>query len=653
MTTSSAPARTSTGVDLILGTAGHIDHGKSTLICALTGTDPDRLAEEKRRGITITLGFAQLELPDGRTMGVVDVPGHEHFVKQMIAGATGIDVALLVIAADDGVMPQTIEHVAVLQTLGITSCVVALTKIDAVDTDWIDFMRDEVRSWLATTAYAQAPIVPVSARTKAGLPDLLKAIEAACKTTQRARGGNAFRMPIDRAFQIKGAGTVVTGTLWSGAAMQDSTVEILPAGTTVRVRSVQMHNTATEQAAAGNRVAINLANVSTNDVAPGDFLAEPGLIEPTDRFDARLTYLCVSKTGKPLETGARMHIAHGTREVIGRVLFCNGKEKLESGESTLAQIRLDDPLPVCAGDRFVVRTYSPVAVAGGGAVTLAHPRRTTTLSTEEVALREAIEAGDIANGVEALVALAREPQTAQQAAHCIGIEPAQARAALDAACAAKRLCRLDVGAGGQDAAFCTKALVQKTASAIEKALIAFHTANPEERGMTKEALRQAVAPRVSTPVFDALIAEAVALGKALVTNAIVSHPTSAGGAAAAEEQAAQRILEALEATGMNPKSLQETTRDLGLSASISARAITALEQAGKIVRINRETGFSAAVFNARIDDLRAYLTEHGSGTVADLKTPLATSRKFAVPILEYLDAQGITAREGDARTLRN
>ena len=279
------------GRRVVLGTAGHIDHGKSTLVQALTGEDPDRLAEEKRRGITIELGFAQLELPDGSALGVVDVPGHERFVRQMIAGSTGIDLALLCIAADDGVMPQTEEHLAVLELLGIARCVVALTKRDLVDEEWAAFMADEVRGRLAGGPYADAAVVPVSARTGEGLDELRATLAEAARGLVRAKDGSSARLPVDRAFSIKGSGTVVTGTLWSGQVAPGDELEVLPGGTRARVRSAQIHGQPVERAKAGNRVALNLAGVDTGEVRPGMLLAAPGTVEPTDRFDAWLTYL--------------------------------------------------------------------------------------------------------------------------------------------------------------------------------------------------------------------------------------------------------------------------------------------------------------------------------------------------------------------------
>ena len=431
-----------TQTDLVLGTAGHIDHGKSSLVLALTGTDPDRLAEEKQRGITIELGFARLALPDGTVLGVVDVPGHERFVRQMIAGSTGIDLALLCIAADDGIMPQTEEHLAVLELLGIRTCVVALTKTDLVDEEWALFMADEVRGRLAGTPFADADIVPVSSRTAAGLPELQEALTRAARTTRRAKAGSRLRLPVDRVFSIKGAGTVVTGTLWSGSARTGDEVEVLPSGLRTRVRSVQVHGEPVDRADAGHRVALNLNAVSTDEVRPGDFLAAPGAASATDRFDAHLAFLGVPGKGKPLVSGARVHVAHGTREVTGRVLLMDGRPSLGVGERAYAQIRLDEPLPVAWRDRFVVRSYSPVHVVGGGEVLRARPRRTTTLAPGALELLDALREGDEAAVAHAAFALTAAPVTAAELATLSGLEEDAAARELEALAARGAAVRL-------------------------------------------------------------------------------------------------------------------------------------------------------------------------------------------------------------------
>ena len=634
--------------DLVLGTAGHIDHGKSSLVLALTGTDPDRLAEEKKRGITIELGFAQLKLPNGRTMGVVDVPGHERFVRQMIAGSTGIDVALLVIAADDGIMPQTIEHVAVLQTLGVPRCVVALTKTDLVDEEWLAFMEDEVRAWLTDTPYADAAIVPVSNRTDAGVEDVRQAIQDACAGATHLRQGTQLRMPVDRVFTIKGAGTVVTGTLWSGVAEPGQTVEVLPQGKTSRIRSVQMHGSEAKAAPAGNRVALNLPDLSTDELQPGDFLATPGTLTPSDRFDARLTYLDTIGRGKPFLTGTRVHIAHGTREVLGRVLFADGLPSLMPGQSAIAQIRLEEDLPLSTGDRFIMRTYSPVSVAGGGQVLQAHPRRRTNLRAGEQEQLQALERGNLQEAVESKVRQANAPITAADIARAIGVAEDEARTCLDAAVRARRLAELGQT---EPALFTTQSVVQKTVAAIERALIAFHAANPKAVGIGKAELARSCAPHMDAAQFDLLLDEAVRAGKAVVVGGLVGHPSAVGAAQAAKDQEADQLLAEMLRVGTTPPPLKYLFEQAGLGQAEGRQALTALVRAGRAQRVSEELFLATETVEACIAAIRAHLDAGGEGTVAALKDAMGTSRKFAVPILEYFDAHGVTKRDGDLRRL--
>lgn len=636
--------------NVVLGTAGHIDHGKSSLIKALTGTDPDRLAEEKKRGITIELGFAQLKLPDGTAMGVVDVPGHEHFVRQMIAGSTGIDLALLVIAADDGIMPQTVEHLAVLRTLGVKTLVVALTKIDLVDAEWVAFIRDEVRTWLADTPYADAPIVPCSSRTGQGLDELRGALQEAAAHTGHAKYGSRLRLPVDRVFTIRGAGTVITGTLWSGTARPGDLVEVLPEGLTSRIRSVQMHNRPVDAAPAGNRVALNLPDLKKDQLHPGDFLAVPGTLQPTDRFDARLTFIDTAKHGKPLATGTRMHIAHGTREVQGRVLLMDGLQELASGQSAFAQIRLEEPLPVSAGDRFVVRTWSPVSVAGGGEVLLSYPRRRTRLTPNERDLLQAMETGDLAHAVVDVVKAESQPVDAAAVARAIGAELAPVRTQLDAAVEKRALVRLGA-AGDAEALFATKSLRQKYVAGIERALIAFHAAHPGQAGLPKARLAQQVAPHLSAAAFDALFAEAVRDGKAVVVGGQVGHPSSQGAAQKAQEQQAQQLLDALRAGGVTPTMPPKLFDEAGLDVKAGQHALTTLVHDGRAVNIDGDFYLAADVLERCKQAVTAHLAGGGAGTVAALKDALGTSRRFAVPLLEYFDAHGLTRRDGDERVL--
>ena len=633
--------------NLVLGTAGHIDHGKSSLVLALTGTDPDRLAEEKKRGITIELGFARLDLGDGRFMGVVDVPGHEKFVRQMIAGSTGIDVALLVIAADDGVMPQTREHVAVLQTLGVPTCVVALTKIDLCEPEWVEMITEDVALFLESTPYAGAPIVPVSSRTGEGVDDVRAALARASKGAVALHRTAGMRQPVDRVFTIKGAGTVVTGTLWSGSVHPGDTVEILPRKRTCRVRTIQVHDEPVDEAAAGNRVALNLADVKTDEVRPGDFLATPGLIEPTMRFDAHFTYLDSAKSGKPLESGARMHVAHGTKEVLGRVRFADGLKRLAPGESCLAQVRLEEPLPVSLGDRFIVRTYSPVSVAGGGQILQAHPRARTNLRDERAVL-EALVAGNRQDAARIVLEQRNVPLTASDLARRFGISEESAQALLQAEVDARHA--KPVG----EMWYATTSSIRRSVSAIEKTLLEFHAENPTKAGLAKEELRQKCLPQVDAACFDALIAEAIEAKSAVVAGGLVGHPTAQGVAQQAEKEAAEALVTALVGYGLTPPSVAELAAEVGVEVALARRALARLRDEGRVYRVTTEQYCDTAAVEACKRAVADVLQAGGVGTVAGLKDAMGgISRKYAVPLLEAFDAEGFTAREGDVRTLRN
>ena len=635
--------------DLILGTAGHIDHGKSALVLALTGTDPDRLAEEKSRGITIKLGFAQLELPNGRTMGVVDVPGHERFVKQMIAGATGVDVALLVIAADDGVMPQTVEHVAVLQTLGIGTCVVALTKADLVDDDWLEFVSGEVAEYLASTPFADAPIVAVSSKTGRGLDELKDAIQKASERASRVNRGAAARLPIDRAFSIKGAGTVVTGTLWSGSVSAGDELEVLPGEKRFRVRSIQIHGTDTECAHAGNRVALNLADAPSGALGAGDFLCTPESVHLTDRFDCLFTYLDTAKRNKPLETGARMHVAHGTREVIGRVLFCDGLQKLAPGDSAYAQIRLEEELPVRSDDRFIVRTYSPVQVAGGGMVLLAHPRRRTNLTEAMRLLLDDLRDGSFDLAVRRAVGAQNMPATVEQLSRFIGADRSAIENALTQSAAERKL--VPLGKGGAESFYTTQPVLRKLAGTVDRELIRFHSDNPAETGMAKEALRRKCFPNMSGNCFDALVDRLATDGAVVARGGLIGHPSAQGSAQQAIDNAADALAALLAEQGMAPEALPYLAKRAELSQQMASKALGALVDSGRAYRVSADLFFDAHAIAAAKEAIAEHLRSGGAGTAAALKEVMGTSRKFAMPLLEKFDAEGFTKRIGDERSL--
>jgi selenocysteine-specific elongation factor len=626
---------------LVLGTAGHIDHGKSTLVHALTGTDPDRLSEEKKRGITIELGFAQLTLPSGRTMGVVDVPGHERFVRQMVAGATGIDIVLLVVAADDGVMPQTREHLAIIDLLGIPRGVVAVTKADLADPDWLDMVVDDVRGLLSETSIAGAPIVPVSARAGTGLPELLATLDEVAEEAEARHSNLPLRLPVDRVFTIAGAGTVVTGTLWSGVARRDDQVELYPGNKRGRIRSVQIHGAPAEKAVAGNRVALNIAGLETGDISRGDIVAEPGTLTVTDRFDARVTYLASEE--KPFESGARVHVHHGTREVLGRVLLMDA-ESLQPGQSGLAQVRLESPLAPRYDDRFIIRSYSPMWTIGGGVVLDVLPPRRTTLRPHERELLDALLGHDLSGAALGLLASRAMPLTSAQVAAAIGVPRPQVADDLNKA----DLQRLKAGG---ETYFVTAEAQEALLGGIERELLAFHDANPKATGLATGALRDRVDRRLEQKVFDALLDLAVERGAVVLAGGEARHPKAASTALAAEEEAAEKLTALLKAQGIAPASTAELAAEAGVDAGLARKVLGRLATQGELVRLGPDLHFDAVAVSAARAAIVGYLREHGSILPKDARDIVGSSRKYIMPLLEYFDSQGVTKREGDARTL--
>jgi len=630
---------------LVLGTAGHIDHGKSSLIKALTGTDPDRLKEEQDRGITIELGFARLELPSGRSMGVVDVPGHEKFVRQMVAGATGVDVVLLVVAADDGVMPQTREHLAIVDLLGVERGVVALTKADLADADWLSLVRSDVEQLLVGTSIEHAPIVAVSSKTGAGLPELLSALDGVAVDAPSKHAELPMRLPVDRVFTIAGAGTVVTGTMWSGSATKDDPVEVYPGGVEARVRGVQVHGQAVERAHAGQRVAMNVAGVEREQISRGDTIAAPGTLTVTDRFDARFTYLGLPGDDRPFESGARVHVHHGTREVLGRVLLMDAPT-LAPGERGLAQVRLEEPLSPRYDDRFIVRSYSPVYTIGGGVVLDALPPRRTVLKPHERELLDALLAHDLSSASVGLLASRGLPMTSAQVAAALGVPRPRVADELNKA----SLERVKVGT---ETAFVVPEALDGLVGQIESELLAFHESDAKATGIATAALRDRVDRRLTPKAFDAVLDVAIERGVAVAEKGRVRHPKAAVSALEAEADAANRLLPLLASQGLSPASVSELAAAVAVDPGIARKVLGALAARGDIVRVSSDLHFSAgSMADAKVALVSFLETRPGGATAAELRDALGVSRKYAIPLLEYFDAHGVTRREGDLRVLR-
>lgn len=642
---------------IIVGTAGHVDHGKSALIEALTGKNPDRLEVERRRGMTVELGFGELALPSGKIVGLVDVPGHAHYLRAMVQGATGIDVAVLVVSAVEGVMPQTREHVHVLELLGVTHMVVALTMCDLADAEMTELAELDVDDFLSGTVFADAPIVPVSSKTGEGIDALLAALDecvdacwAACRD-RAERTDAAPRLPIDRCFTIKGAGTVVTGTLHDAPVAVGDELVALPSRTVCRVRGIQVHGD-TQRALPGQRVALNLVGDGAASLDRGEMLGVEGRFGQTLRFMMTLTYLG-REGAKPrvLESGARVHVMAGTAEVVGRIMFMEGEAPMAVGETRAVQVRLEEPLPLCAGDHAVVLSYSPVMLIGGGRVLLSRCRRSRELSAGERTLLAALEAGDAVAGVDAWLALQALPVVVADVAAALDLVSGEADAALNELVARGTVCEL---AGSGDALYVNAAVLDAAMDALAATLTGMHAAAPKETGFTPGAVAHAAWSAADEAVAAALIAEGCSRGVCAAEGAEVFDPHSAAAAARVVREACERIVTLLDEAGLDAPALPEVGEQLQLGRDTMTRALRELSLNRSIVKIERDVALSAAA-EARARELvaAAIADAGGAATTSVLREALGVSRKRAISILEHLDAVRFTVLDKDAGGLRS
>jgi len=601
-------------MSFVVGTAGHIDHGKSTLITALTGIDPDRLAEEKRRGMTIDLGFAHMTLPSGREIGIVDVPGHARFMRNMLAGAHGLDAVLLVVAADEGVMPQTREHLDVIQLLDVPRGIVVLTKADLVDADWLSLVTEE-----ATKAAEGWPIVTVSAVTGAGLPELVGTLDDVLADAPEHTDLGRPRLPIDRVFTMSGFGTVVTGTLADGSISAGDELEVVPGGRIVRVRGLQRHNQKVETVGPGSRVAANLIGVEKSDLARGDVLARRHELQPSRRIDAKVRVL--ASAGQPLRHGADVLLHSGTAEAGARVIVLAGDE-IGPGAEGWVQLYLERPIAAAAGDRFVLRVPSPaMTVAGGTFVDVSprkHPRHDSAVRESLVrraeghVLQEELSKYPRGVSVAALLKASTSPQS--------DVDSLQAR-------------RLG------DWIFSDEAW-RSISSRASQELEAYHGVFPLRPGMAREELRSKLG--VPAASFASVVQGLVEDGRVVERNGSLAAPNHA------VDLEDAGLVHLLDENPFAPPSLPEAMQKTGTSME----TVRALAQRGDIVRVSDDVAFSAQGFAAAVDLVREIIASDGSVTVAQLRDRMAASRRPVLALLEYLDAQHVTRRVGDARVLR-
>jgi len=627
----------------VLGTAGHVDHGKSTLVQALTGINPDRLREEQERQMTIDLGFAWTTLPGGEEVGIVDVPGHRDFIENMLAGVTGIDAALLVVAADEGVMPQTREHLAILDLLEVERAVVALTKVDLVDDpSWLALVREEIHELLATTALASAPVVAVSATRGDGLDELRAALGAALAEAPARADLGRPRLPIDRAFTIAGFGTVVTGTLVDGALQTGDEVVILPAGHHARIRSLQTHKTRVERAVPGSRTAANLVGVEVRDLVRGDVLARPGTYSPTRLVDVRFRLLHDAAGPIRHNQKTKLFLASAQRGARVRVL---GAEEVAPGEEGWLQLVLDEPIVTARGDHFILRRPSPGATLGGGRVVDPAPgrlhRRMNPTVVEGLARAARGTPGDVI--AQAMQALGPAPLRA--VVEKAGLGEGEAREAIRALEADGRLVRLGSGeiAPASDAIVADRGSWQAFTSRMREALGAYHKANPLRAGMPREELKSRL--KLETRIFAAA-ADAAAregslrdLGPRLALPDHEAHPT------AEQSSRLDSLMARFQASPSAPPSVKESVEAIG------PELWDYLLEKGLVVAVSPDVAFEAQRYAAIVEQIRGRLAGGASITVAEVRDALGTSRKYALALMGHLDQSGLTVREGDARRL--
>jgi selenocysteine-specific elongation factor len=638
-----------------IGTAGHVDHGKSALVTALTGMDPDRLAEEKARGMTIDLGFAWLTLPSGRAASIVDVPGHEGFIKNMLAGVGGIDVALLVIAADEGIMPQTEEHLAILDLLRVPSGVVALTKSDLVDGDWLDLVREEVAERLRSTTLASAPIIPCSAVTGDGLSDILTALDAALdehSSRDELRDIGRPRLPIDRVFTITGFGTVATGTLQHGTLRAGQEIEIQPSGKRGRIRGLQTHRQSVTEGMPGTRLAVNIAGVERSVLTRGDVVVLPGQFRATTAMDVRIEL--VASVARPLAHNTTLDLYLGAAETPVRILLLDADE-IRPGETGWAQLRLARPLVAAWGDRFILRAPSPSATIGGGSVVEPWARRHKRRDAATLARLDRLAQGNPEEvALAALLPAERSSartagfggREAAEIAHATGLGAQDLAAAL--AALAKRRQVTQVGPF-----YYATARWERLRTASAALLGAYHQQYPLRRGMPREEWRArlGLGPREAQEVISALLiqgklAEALeAEGSGQARSGLLRLPDHTPRFTPEQERAVASLLRAFHAQPFSPPSRSEAEQVIG------AEAVVALVERGDLLRMNTEVLLERAAYQEAVRRIVTHLRAHGRISVAEGRDALATSRKYMLAIFERLDERRITTRDGDERIL--
>ena len=632
---------------VILGTAGHIDHGKTTLVKALTGIDTDRLKEEKERGITIELGFAFLDLPSGTRLGIVDVPGHERFVKNMVAGATGIDLVALVVAADEGIMPQTKEHLEICQLLGVKKGIVVLTKKDLVEEEWLEMVSEEIVEYLENTFLKDAPVLAVSSVTKEGIDQLTDSLDRMVDEVEARDFSGPYRLSVDRIFSSKGFGTVVTGTSISGSIGLGDEVFVYPKGLKGKLRGIQSHGKSVEVARPGLRTALNIHGIDKEEIKRGDVVATPNSLNQSFLLDLRYLHLKSALHLLKYRSPVRFHT--GTTEVMGRVLM--EKDEIAQGETSFIQVKLDEPVAVLPGDHYVIRSYSPIRTIGGGMILNPLPRRRKRTRPDlwkEMYILDKRDPEELIgyhlekSGVRGL----SQPELSIRTGfYGKGLEKI-----LDRLFGSRAVIRVQ----GEEKRLLSGKLYREIMGKALSFLAAFHKDNPLVSGLSKEELRSRLFPRFSdTKVFTLIIADLEKEGKIVIEKDMArlsSHRIELG---EEREELKKQISDIYKKAGLTPPSRDEAIKKTGHDEETARRIFDLLERDGIIVKLKEDLYFYAPALESLKNTVISFLKKHEEMGVAEFREISGgISRKYMIPLLEYLDNEKVTLRVGDKRKLR-
>jgi selenocysteine-specific elongation factor len=633
---------------IVMGTAGHVDHGKTALIKRLTGIDTDRLKEEKERGITIELGFASLTLPGGQTVGIVDVPGHERFVKNMVAGAAGIDLVAMVIAADEGVMPQTREHLQICSLLGIRRGVVVVTKIDMVDKDWLELVQEDIRAFLKGTFLEGMPIVPVSSFTGEGIPELLGKITSSVDEIQETQDIGILRIPVDRVFSMKGFGTVITGTLISGSVTVGDDVEFYPVDFRAKVRGIQVHNETVKTAETGQRTAVNLQGADREDIERGSVLATPGALMPSQRIDCFFSYLKSAGRKMMNRTIVRLHV--GTGEFMARLVLYD-RDALEPGEEGYVQFVLEKPLAAVAGDRYVVRSYSPITTIGGGVIVDPLPAKHKRTDSGIISDFEILASGEAIGKIEVITRRAGiEGITIRMLVVRTGIPARRLSKLLEGMFAERKAILVD----REQMLVLSAAIYENLKEWIVEKVAAYHKQYPLRDALAREELKttQGIGSAAGPKIFMIALHDLEKKGKIVVEREMIRLKDHEVRLDVDMGSLRESLARAYREGGLTPP----TAREIAAMFPARKKEVASLEQLllreGEIVRISEDLNFHRDVLARLREDYKRMLIKDGEANPSSVRELTGLSRKFIIPLMEYFDSTKLTMRAGDKRILR-